>query len=320
MKKDNSISAAKAYSWLGLSYFVVDLAAILLGRAVLTKLYGSTENLSDKVEIIYGFVIRFVIVIPLIYLAIRKLPRFEISKKRLGIKCFFKCTCISFSIGFLGSVFTLVLMNIINKATGIKTVNSIVADISSMSSITLIMLACIMAPIYEELLFRKLLIDRMANYGEVTAMLLSGIMFGLLHGNIYQFFYTTIGGCFFAFVYLRTGKIQYTIGLHMLMNSFSAAARAIISPLERCNKTAAYVCAGVFGVMALVVIVLGVVFMVRDRKRFVFEHHEEEVPSGRKFNTAIINAGMLIYLFFWTGRTVLTMFGTSYTELLKNLL
>ena len=175
LKKDNSISAAKAYSWLGLSYFVVDLAAILLGRAVLTKLYGSTENLSDKVEIIYGFVIRFVIVLPLIYLAIRKLPRFEISKKRLGIKCFFKCTCISFSLGFLGSVFTLVLMNIINKATGIKTVNSIVADISSMSSITLIMLACIMAPIYEELLFRKLLIDRMANYGEVTAMLLSGL-------------------------------------------------------------------------------------------------------------------------------------------------
>ena len=320
MESKSSISAAKAYSWLGLSYFVVDLAAILLGRAVLTKLYGSTENLSDKVEIIYGFVIRFVIVLPLIYLAIRKLPRFEISKKRLGIKSFFKCVCVDCSLKTLAGIFTFALISGISVLTGIHTVNPIIANISSMSMRMQILDVCIMAPIYEELLYRKLLIDRIAHYGEVAAMLLSGIIFGLAHGNMYQVFYTAVAGCFFAFVYLRTGKIWYTIFLHMITNSSNTIVRCIVSLIEGKNKTIAYACVAIFAVVVIVVSILGIEFMFKDRKRFVFEHHEEEVASGRRFTTAILNVGMLIYLFFWTGRTVLSALGTSYTELIMSLL
>ena len=70
----------------------------------------------------------------------------------------------------------------------------------------------------EELIFRKFLIDRTYRYGEWTAILTSGLMFGLSHGNLAQFFFTTLIGGLLAYIYIRTGKIWYTIALHMTLN------------------------------------------------------------------------------------------------------
>ena len=46
----------------------------------------------------------------------------------------------------------------------------------------------IMAPVVEELFFRKLVMDRLLGYGQKTAIIISGIMFGMAHGNFSQFF------------------------------------------------------------------------------------------------------------------------------------
>ena len=78
------------------------------------------------------------------------------------------------------------------------------------------------APVFEELIFRKVLIDRTVKYGEYISIVMSGVMFGLLHGNFSQFFFATFVGMLFAYVYIRTGRIRYTIFLHMAVNLSSA--------------------------------------------------------------------------------------------------
>ena len=70
----------------------------------------------------------------------------------------------------------------------------------------------------EEIFYRKLVIDRLRRYGELFAVIASGILFGLIHGNFSQFFYAAMIGIVFGIVYLRTGRIRYTIGLHMAIN------------------------------------------------------------------------------------------------------
>jgi len=76
----------------------------------------------------------------------------------------------------------------------------------------------ICAPIFEELLFRKLLIDRLIKHGEFIAIFTSGLFFGLFHGNFQQFFFAFGLGCLWAFVYARTGRIRYSICMHMIIN------------------------------------------------------------------------------------------------------
>ena len=80
----------------------------------------------------------------------------------------------------------------------------------------------ILAPVMEELFFRKLVIDRLRRYGDLFAMLFSGVIFGLVHGNLYQFFYACAMGVFFGYLYLRTGKLRYTVALHVFINLFGA--------------------------------------------------------------------------------------------------
>ena len=81
----------------------------------------------------------------------------------------------------------------------------------------------IMPAIFEELLFRKFLIDRTLRHGEFISCAMSGIMFGLWHGNFQQFYFAFFLGVLFAFVYIRTGRIIYTMILHASLNLITSS-------------------------------------------------------------------------------------------------
>lgn len=80
----------------------------------------------------------------------------------------------------------------------------------------------ILAPIAEELFFRKVVIDRLRKYGDIPAILLSAAIFGLAHGNFSQFFYAFLLGLVFGAVYCMTGRLRYGIALHMGLNFFGS--------------------------------------------------------------------------------------------------
>ena len=85
-----------------------------------------------------------------------------------------------------------------------------------------ILIVGVIAPIFEELIFRKVLIDHVAPKGELVAILASGIMFGLFHGNFQQCFFACFIGFLFAYIYLKTGRVIYTILLHMTLNTVTS--------------------------------------------------------------------------------------------------
>ena len=80
------------------------------------------------------------------------------------------------------------------------------------------LLAIIVAPIFEEIIFRKLVLDRTGSFGETPAVLCSALIFGLAHQNAGQFFLAFLLGILFARIYLHTGKIVYTMVLHFIIN------------------------------------------------------------------------------------------------------
>ena len=106
----------------------------------------------------------------------------------------------------------------------------------AMPSLLLLIIQCISVGVYEEILCRGLLFTAFRNYfGEgkkkiFLAILLSGLVFGLLHltnlinrpdqimSVLLQVVYTTVGGIVFAFVYYRTDNLLPCIILHTLFN------------------------------------------------------------------------------------------------------
>ena len=90
---------------------------------------------------------------------------------------------------------------------------------------------CICAPFGEELLFRKLLIDRTRRFGDFPAILLSGLLFGLFHGNLFQFFYAAMVGMVLAYVYTRTGRYLPCVAMHAVINFVGSIVTPAVSGL-----------------------------------------------------------------------------------------
>lgn len=80
---------------------------------------------------------------------------------------------------------------------------------------------CIITPFFEEFVFRGVIFGALRPYGKVLAVLGSGLMFGLVHGNISQFVYATIFGIMLAVVREKTGDLKSVIVLHFLNNTQS---------------------------------------------------------------------------------------------------
>lgn len=82
---------------------------------------------------------------------------------------------------------------------------------------------CILAPVFEEILFRGILFRGMIQYGmnPVVAIVMSSILFGMAHMNPWQFLGAGILGAVFAYTYYRTKSLWICVFLHALNNSVS---------------------------------------------------------------------------------------------------
>ncbi len=80
----------------------------------------------------------------------------------------------------------------------------------------------IISPVFEELLFRKILLEELLPYGKVIAIAISSLFFGLFHANLEQLLYTIFLGALCANIVIITGEIKYAIYLHMSFNLFGA--------------------------------------------------------------------------------------------------
>jgi hypothetical protein len=90
----------------------------------------------------------------------------------------------------------------------------------------------ILTPIMEELLCRKILLTRLLPFGEIPAILLSSIVFALLHGNLFQFLYAFGIGLLFAWIYLRTGRLGYCMLLHGILNAVGSLGPLLLTRLS----------------------------------------------------------------------------------------
>ena len=116
---------------------------------------------------------------------------------------------------WIGNITGTIITNLLSFTIQNDIANPIQNLINSTDLWLNLILISLIGPIFEEIIFRKILIDRTIKYGPLASILVSAIIFGLIHGNLNQFCYTVLVGVFFAYVYIKTGQIKYSIGLIM---------------------------------------------------------------------------------------------------------
>jgi len=88
-----------------------------------------------------------------------------------------------------------------------------------------LLLAGILVPIAEELVFRGLVYARLREWlGVVPSLLVSAAVFGIYHGNVVQFLYAFLAGIMIAWLMERYGTVKAAAAAHIVLNVTSVAA------------------------------------------------------------------------------------------------
>ena len=99
-----------------------------------------------------------------------------------------------------------------------------------------LLLVAVMPAVMEETVYRGVFYNEYGKINPLKAALLSGLMFGIMHGNINQFCYAAAMGIIFAFLVEATGSILSTMLVHFWTNAASVVMFYIYPKLYEVAK------------------------------------------------------------------------------------
>lgn len=273
---------------------IAALVAVLIGQSLggfaigLLTVFVSDPTVLSNWTMVFNAIAIDAIALPVGYLLIRNLPKAE-TAKRAPVKFGFVILALPccFALMYIGNLVGV----LIGQLTG--GLNDVLSSfLDGVNPWLTVLSVVVIAPIMEELFFRKWIIDRLEIYSPWKTILMSGLLFGFFHGNFTQFIYTFLLGAFLAAIYIKTHKIWVPILLHVFVNLFGGILNpeilSLINPEELSVTTAL---AGMYFLVFVSAVGAGVVFLICFRKRF-FPAKEEKNRIGKAF---FVNVGFILF-------------------------
>lgn len=303
MQSNKIITSKQCFSHIGMAFCLLAVVTIATQSVLIALLHVFAPQAFQQTaySLIIAFVPMYAVGVPVCARLLHRVPRMPSQQSKMGIKDFCKWLIICFGVMYVGSFIGQICVAIVGSFVGHTLTNSTSELISQSSVLTNTVVIALIAPIVEELLFRKLLIDRVRPFGERVAILLSGVMFGLFHGNFYQFFYAAGVGMVFAYVYVRTSRIRYSIFMHMIINITGAVLLpALLTGMGNANTLQGAIFASfamlLVGCVVIASIGVGLYLLNQERKKIVLQRGICPIAPGWHFTTIVLNGGMIAFL------------------------
>lgn len=122
--------------------------------------------------------------------------------------------------------------------------------------IAMMFATAVVPAICEEIAFRGLILTNLEPYGKGTAILGSALLFGLMHMNPAQFFYTTVMGMMLGLVYVKTKSIWLCMVIHFVNNTLGVLQEILFYAFEM------DIAIRIISIMTVIVVALGIVSAV----------------------------------------------------------
>ena len=290
----------------GLGFRMLACAFIVYGVQIIAQVLAlkiNEEWASDINNLLAVTMLsQYVVGFPIAFLIMRDgVDMHAIEKRKMKPGHFFIAFAMSYTLLMAGNIIGLIVTYLIGLLKGEAVLNSLDTIVGETNIWVTAIYTVLCAPVFEELLFRKMICNRVIKYGQGMAIMLSGLMFGLFHGNYNQFFYAFFIGCFFAFIYVKTGKIQYTIGLHMMVNFIGSVVGGLfLQHVDFEHLTMSTVIIAMFFVIFVYgIAIAGFVLLLVNLSKLKANEGIIRIAKDRRSEVMIVNAGMILYgLFF----------------------
>ena len=258
----------------------------------------------------------YLFALPVLLIMLSKCEAKPPEKRKMSFGVFILFVITAFGFMYIGAIIGDSVMSMLSMLVGYDYSNGLQAIIDYDNLWVTAIFTVIVAPIGEEFVFRKLIIDRTRKYGGFVSVGLSGLVFGLMHGNLYQFFYCFALGLLLGYIYYSTGKLYITIAIHAIVNFTGSILTAMLTPvseaLEKIDPldTETYLAfieanlGPVLGLLALglfsyAAMACAVIFPIVFRKKIRLEPGEAFIPKKKIMPIVILNAGIITMIILY---------------------
>lgn len=157
--------------------------------------------------------------------------------------------------------------------------------------------------IFEELFVRKAILGYGRKYGKYFALIVSSLIFALIHMNLAQGIFAFFMGLLFGIIFLKTGDIRLTIILHIINNGFVSISGLVAENAMVSN---------VLEVVSIVIAVIGILlFIVNVIKNKGLKFEKEQFKEEYKMLFRNYTFDLVVVLF-----VILTILSENYLRIL----
>ena len=297
----------------------------------LVQVFKPEWLMDANISLMISMLPMYLIGMPILIVLVKTVPAEKVEKRNMKAGHFVLAALMCFGLAYASNFIGTILTTVIGMLKGGMVQNAIMNIATSINVLFAVLFMVICAPLIEEYVFRKLIVDRTIKYGQGVAVLLSGLMFGLFHGNLNQFIYAFAIGCFLAFLYVKTGNLKITIIIHMIFNFLGGVVSVKLLEMidmERymeivqsgmdmdalmiymSENAVGWICYMMFALFIFATIITALVLFIVSivKNKFVFEQGQVAIPKGKRFRTVILNVGMLLYCIFWIIVIIIQLF------------
>jgi membrane protease YdiL (CAAX protease family) len=127
----------------------------------------------------------------------------------------------------------------------------------------------ILPAVFEEILFRGVVLQGLRQFGDIFAVLVSSALFMLMHTNPSQTLFPFLSGIVLGFVFIKTGDLKYCMIIHFLNNFQSVAIQFFINyfDIPYREETALTVADFSFALFAAVIFAVCMIYLYKQKTK-----------------------------------------------------
>ncbi len=166
----------------------------------------------------------------------------------------------------------------------------------------------VMPALVEEFAFRGVVLNILRKYSDGLAILVSAVLFGLMHGNFTQIPFALVVGLILGYIAVKTNSLLPGIIIHFLNNALSVTFNLLTTNTKLSDSTIMIINTSVMLLIAILFIISFIILSKKHNGFFKLPKGDETITFKEKVKTVSISPTIIIFTAFSLMEAVLMLF------------
>lgn len=224
----------------------------------------------------------------------------RIKKKKLLLPA----VVVSFGVYGAGELLTVLISALLNQANLQPKTPDFKAPTGAVAFALYVLMIAVFAPLFEEFIFRGVILHRLRRYGDAFAIVASAAMFGLLHGNLGQAPYAFVTGLALGYFTLKLGSVWVGVIIHCSINTMSVIVEKLGTIYGQSTVGIIYA-----AVLLVLMVMAGIIIFNYMVKRPPYREHKNALTAGLAAKNLLFTPGFLLFIAIYVIMNILNLKG-----------